>query len=123
MNSPLPQHPLGSLADILQCNCYVRFTSTADIVATQTDVCFVPEADIWPGVFWLGLFDHLIGALLHLQRHIEAQSLRGLEVDHQLVFGRRLHWQVTGFSPLSLQFSQILGRQPYSIVRRSIRYR
>ena len=42
-----------------------------------------------------GLFDHLIGALLHLQRHIEAQSLRGLEVDHQLVLGRRLHWQVT----------------------------
>jgi hypothetical protein len=46
MNSPLPQHPLGSLADILQCNCYVRFTSTADIVATQTDVCFVPKAEI-----------------------------------------------------------------------------
>ena len=59
------------------------------------DVRFGSKADIWPGLFWLGLFDHLIGALLHLQRHIEAQSLRGLEVDHQLVLGRRLHWQVT----------------------------
>jgi hypothetical protein len=29
-----------------------------------------------------------------LQRHIEAQSLRCLEVDHQLVLGRRLHRQV-----------------------------
>ena len=66
----------------------------ADICGAQAHVRFVPKADIWPGLFWLGLFDHLIGALLHLQRHI-AQSLRGLEVDHQLVLGRRLHWQVT----------------------------
>jgi hypothetical protein len=63
--------------------------------SAQADVRFVPIADIWPGLFWLGLFHHLIGALLHLQRHIEAQSLHGLEVDHQLVLGRRLHWRVT----------------------------
>ena len=67
----------------------------ADMCGALAHVRFVPIADIWPGLFWLGLFNHLIGALLHLQRHIEAQSLRGLEVDHQLVLGRRLHWQVT----------------------------
>ena len=38
----------------------------ADMCSALGDVRFVPKADIWPGVFWLGLFDHLIGALLHL---------------------------------------------------------
>jgi hypothetical protein len=28
------------------CNFDARFTSKADIEATQTDVCFVPKADI-----------------------------------------------------------------------------
>ena len=56
--------------------------SKADMCGAKRDVRLVPIADIWPGLFWLGLFDHLIGALLHLQRHIEAQSLRGLGVDH-----------------------------------------
>jgi hypothetical protein len=41
MNSPLPQRPLESLVQLL-CPLYL----TADIVATQTDVCFVPIADI-----------------------------------------------------------------------------
>ena len=39
-------------------------------------------------------FDHLDGALLEIHRHVEAERLRGLEIDHQLVFGRRLHRKV-----------------------------
>jgi hypothetical protein len=29
-------------------------------------------------------FDHLVGALLELQRHAEAERLGGLHIDHQL---------------------------------------
>ena len=30
----------------------------------------------------------------HGRRHVEAERLGGLEVDHQLVLGRRLHRQI-----------------------------
>jgi len=30
------------------------------------------------------LLDHLVGELLHMQRHIEAERFGGLEVDQQL---------------------------------------
>src|ERR1019366_6415027 len=40
-------------------------------------------------------FDHLIGELLKMQGHVEAKRLGGLEVDDQLVFGRRLHRKFT----------------------------
>src|SRR5450755_1528124 len=40
------------------------------------------------------LFYHLVGAGEHDRRHIEAERLGGLEVEHRLVFGRRLHRQV-----------------------------
>ena len=40
------------------------------------------------------LFDHLVGALLEMQRHVEAQRLGGLEIDDQLELCRRLHWKV-----------------------------
>jgi hypothetical protein len=38
----------------------------------------------------LALFDHLVSKLLQLWRQIEAERLRGLEVDHQLELG----WQL-----------------------------
>ena len=52
------------------------------------DVRFVPIADI------SRLFDHLVGAGEHAGGIVEAERLGGLEVDHQLVLGRRLHRQV-----------------------------
>ena len=85
----------GSKADICSAQVDVRFTLKSGHVRCKEGCPLSANSGHWPGLFWLGLFDHLIGALLHLQRHIEAQSLRGVEVDHQLVLGRRLHWQVT----------------------------
>ena len=48
-------------------------------------------------------FDHLVGAGEHRVRNFEAEHLRGLEVDHEFVFHRRLHRQVGGFSPLKIR--------------------
>jgi hypothetical protein len=36
------------------------------------------------------LFNHLVGALLKMQSHVEAERLGGLEVDHQLELDRGL---------------------------------
>jgi hypothetical protein len=46
------------------------------------------------------LFDHLVGARKQCWRHGEAERLGGLEVDHQVVLGRRLHRKVRGLLAL-----------------------
>jgi hypothetical protein len=58
-------------------------------------VRLVPIADTIPA-----LLDNLIGALLERQRHVQAERLRSLEIDHQFVLGRRLHRQVAASPPL-----------------------
>src|SRR5215813_6467699 len=42
------------------------------------------------------LFDHLVGAGEQRYWYFKPERFRGLEIDHQLVFGRRLHRQVGG---------------------------
>src|SRR6516225_11670240 len=44
--------------------------------------------------------DHLVCARKHRCGKVEAERFRGLEVDHQLVLGRRLHRKVGGFLAL-----------------------
>src|SRR5262245_29719517 len=45
-------------------------------------------------------FDHLVGVGEQLRRHLEAEGLCRLEVDHQLAFGRLLNRQIGRFGPL-----------------------
>ena len=45
------------------------------------------------------------------RRHVEAERLGGLEVDHQLVFGRRLHRQVGRLLALE-DAVDVAGRAP-----------
>jgi len=40
------------------------------------------------------LFDRLVGASKQRRRNRKAERLGGLEIDHKLVLGRRLHRQV-----------------------------
>jgi NAD(P)-dependent dehydrogenase (short-subunit alcohol dehydrogenase family) len=40
------------------------------------------------------LFDHLVGGGEERGRDRNAESRAGLEVDHQIEFGRPLHWQI-----------------------------
>jgi hypothetical protein len=46
------------------------------------------------------LFDHLVGTLLKLQGYVEAERLRGLQIDHELELCRRLHWEFIRLRPL-----------------------
>ena len=39
------------------------------------------------------LLDHLVGARKQHWRHLKAERPGGLEIDHQLIFGRLLDWQ------------------------------
>src|SRR5262245_15583047 len=55
---------------------------------------FVPKAVVSDCSKGSPLFDPLVGAGKHRCGQVEAERLGGLEVDHQIVLGRRLHRQV-----------------------------
>ena len=67
----------------------------ADIDQRLSHVRFVPEADI------ASFIRSPVGALLELQRYVETQRFRGLEIYHKVILCRRLHRQVT--RPFSLE--------------------
>ena len=77
----------------------------ATVPRTSLDFRNVPTAEMPAS------FDHLVGAGEQRRRHVEAERLGGLEVDHQLVLGRRLHRQVGRLLALE-DAVDVAGRAP-----------
>jgi hypothetical protein len=75
----------------------VGFTSDfhpiTDVQRTSRHFASVPIATNAPQQT-LSLFDHLVGALLELQRHLEAERLRNFKVDDELKLARLYDRQV-----------------------------
>src|SRR5713101_2063472 len=46
------------------------------------------------------LFDHHVGEREQLRRHVEAQRLRGFEIDDQFELGRLYNWKIGGLLAL-----------------------
>jgi len=49
-----------------------------------------------------GLIHDLVGDGEHAWRNSDAESLRGLQIDHQFELGRQHHRQIGSFSPLRM---------------------
>ena len=66
----------------------------ADITAAQTNVRFVPKADIWVLQF-CSLFDHLTGTGLQRLWHSQTERLGGLEINGEFVLGGSLNGKIS----------------------------
>src|SRR6516225_11840294 len=84
----------GSLADNPRARVDVRSTPGSGHQS------HAPSCLIWAMNRRRLLFNNLISAGKERMWHSEAKRLGGLEVDHQLVFGRALHWKVVGLFAL-----------------------
>ena len=83
----------------------VCFRSKADVTLLNFDVRFPPKADIHPTrsgcLLWArsrhraASFDHLVGAGEQVGRHVDAERLRGLEIDSKFVLVGGLHGQIS----------------------------
>ena len=76
----------------------------ADMCGALANVCFGPKADISQP----SLYD-LICALLELQGHLQAECLRGFEVDNQLQCSRLDHGKIGWFGAAKFRY---LGPTP-----------
>src|SRR3974390_1395259 len=86
MDSPRLGSPNSSTAWSLG-GCIVRYSKRSaenDEMGHWRPLCATAE---------LALFDHLVSALQEGFWHGEAKGLGCLEIDHQIVLGRRLHRQ------------------------------
>jgi hypothetical protein len=87
------------------------------LLGVRVDEC---AAARWVTDRWL-LLNHLVNPSEQRGWHCEAERLRGLEIDHQLVFGRRLHRQIGWLLALE-DAVDVAGRAPELVdVIRSIR--
>src|SRR5262245_40424282 len=66
----------------------------ADMCGATRDVRFGPKADSCSAAK-RSLFDHLVGAGENRRWNCQAERLGRFKIDHQLVFIRRLHWQIS----------------------------
>jgi hypothetical protein len=55
------------------------------------------------------LFDHLVGGLLKMERHIEPQRFSSLEIYCQFEAGGFLHRQINGFTSLNRPGTNLTG--------------
>src|SRR3954454_5743970 len=98
---PNPHSACGTAAAPLPAiSCLGAFRPPAARARGEVRHCRQPKTCTLPAVSKCSktaLFDHLVGAGQHGRWHVEAKRFGGLEVDHQLIFGRSLHRQVARF--------------------------
>jgi|RhiMetdeSRZDD1v2_1073273.scaffolds.fasta_scaffold262853_2 dihydrofolate reductase len=88
----------------------------ADMRGAARDVRFGPKADI------AASFDHLIGAGEQRRWHSETERFGSLQVDDEIILGRRLHREIARF--LALEDAINIGGRARVLVTkiRPIRY-